>query len=50
MGTDQSACLMRVLPVVPLAETGIRAHNVRSGVDTSRFKGTQQQLEALVGL
>jgi len=33
------------------AETGTRVTaRVHSGVDTSRYKGTQQQLEALVGL
>lgn len=32
------------------AELALVSWRVRSGVDTSRFKGTQQQLEHLVGL
>lgn len=32
------------------AELALVSWRVRSGVDTSRFKGTQHQLEALVGL
>ena len=47
-----SPCLRSAQFGNPRVETdaGVVRRVIRSGVDASRFKGTQRQLEALVGL